>query len=127
MIKNVSSGSGPYNNFNVYSILLSQSGAVDPTVTILQNNLGPIVCTRNQLGVIDFSCVDLFTTNKTAVIMPNIYYAFGIGEIPFQSRYAIISTSLIQLYMMISGTDTFVDSNADQGYNNTFFEIRVYP
>ena len=54
--------------YKVYTALLRQSGITDPVVTVLENTIGDIVWTRNNVGYYLGTLSNAFPENKTFII-----------------------------------------------------------
>lgn len=102
--------------YDVYTALLSQSGTDDPTAIILENSIGAIVWTRDDIGIYLGTLVGAFTENKTFVLQN-----WGSGN------YCIINS--------MRGTDDYIliNSNELSSPNDPIdvngmmqIEIRVY-
>lgn len=88
------------------------------TVTELENTIGTVTLSYVLTGNIRFSSSALFTNNKTAVFItpgtsPQTNYELTV-------RYTIASTSAIDVYTAVDGTDT------DDLLVKGTIEIRVY-
>lgn len=113
--------SGNIRPYKVYSALFSQSGTNDPTVTVLENELGgEIVWTRQDVGIYRATLVGAFPLGKTVIIN-------NVGQFNEAPSVCIFHTlpsapNGIELHVFNSELNY-----ADYTLYKTFVEIRVYP
>ena len=111
------SSPSPGSSYLVYTALLSQSGTDAPSpYSILENTIGDIVWTRDNVGNYIGTLAGAFTSSKTVVFFSSqnrTYYFIGYQN---DSDTVYIQSSLI-------ATQAFADSLLD----GTGIEIRVYP
>ncbi len=98
--------------YKKYVALLTQTGTADPSVIVLENNIGTIVWVRNATGEYVGSRTAAFTNNKTVVF---------IGNSAFMTAAFWFDDTNIQV-------NTFNGSAvaSDALLNVTSIEIRVY-
>lgn len=118
-------GGGDSRPYKVYSGLITQTGTNNPVITVLENTLGTVSCTRYDVGRGFFESSGLFVTGKTWLYLNEVHnYAPG-GS--FNQNIGLIhqiNTNFVALESgIISGG---VVTSADGIFNNTSFEIRVY-
>lgn len=100
--------------YKVYSAFISQSGTDDPVVeTIFENTIGEIVWEREEAGIYYATSDDLFTEDKTFVLLT---LAGGNDVILYGQR---ISDSTVGVY-----SDTLTEGVELNGQFQ--IEIRVY-
>lgn len=113
---NVNRGVRPYK---VYTALLTQTGTNAPVATVLENTIGNIVWTRDDVGQYTGTLNGAFTVNKTTV-------SKDIQEVSGDAKYAkafsgSVDTIILQTFdNPVDATDTDLDGII-------FIEIRVYP
>ena len=67
----------PYEpSYKVYTALLNQTGISAPVATVLENTIGNIVWTRDDVGIYLGTLSNAFTINKTIVFLN-----FGSGNV----------------------------------------------
>jgi hypothetical protein len=103
--------------YTVYAGLISRAGAVDPTVIVLENNLGSIVWTKHAVstGVSIGTLSGAFTSGKTFCVVGN-----GTGSILF-NLYPL-NTNTLYLVAQLR-----LDNTYQSTFSNVPIEIRVYP
>lgn len=102
----------------IYTILLSQSGTSDPTVTVLgTNEVGSIVWTRNSTGIYTGTLTGAFTANKTWLICQK-----GDGSGSFVNGLLSRGGANTVVLDVRDNTATLTDN-----FTNMSIEIRVYP
>lgn len=122
-ITSLESNSGSSSSYKVYTALMSQSGTDDPVVIELENTIGEIVWTRNDVGFYVGTLTGAFTTDKTwCSAIPGNYNGNAIGTITLLKVPGVNDEVRMYLYDP-NGTDT--DINDDGGYEVSI-EIRVY-
>ena len=104
--------------YKVYTASVTTGFGTLGTVTELENTIGTVTPSYVSTGNIRFSSSALFTNNKTAVFItpgtsPQTNYEVTV-------RYTIASTSAIDVYTAVDGTDT------DDLLVKSTIEIRVY-
>jgi hypothetical protein len=102
--------------YKVYAALLTQTGTNAPVATVLENTIGNIVWTRGSTGYYIATLSAAFTTNKTVVLFGNPAYTIPTIDIIVN----LGSINSIDINTIISGV------LADNSFNKTFIEIRVY-
>lgn len=111
--------------YKVYTALLSQTGIDAPVATVLQNSIGDIVWTRDDVGIYTATLALAFTTNKTFV--PPVSYYSSTGD---SNKCFYQSTGSTESALKFNQFD-FVDAAlADVTSSPTGYieiEIRVYP
>src|SRR3989304_5031810 len=108
-----------FRGYKVYSALLSQSGTDAPTVIILENTIGDIVWTRDDIGAYLGTFANAFTLDKT------FYYVLG----KFVSGLSTVAPMLQRNdvnSMRLYSSDYFSGNDIDDVLSNTPIEIRVY-
>jgi hypothetical protein len=109
-----------FQPYKIYRSLLNQSGAGNPPVpTILENTLGNIVWTYNDLGDYVGTLANAFPINKTFILIGHLSITDPISDV----RCGLASTSIISL---ISYDDISIPSPMDNKLVNTPLEIIVY-
>lgn len=106
--------------YKVYTALLTQSGTSDPTIVVLENNIGNIVWERDDVGRYSATLINAFTTNKTFINLSNNFSFTGPN---FQTSWvnsSIFSEDSFQIRTIRNG------SPGDNMLLNTPIEIRVY-
>lgn len=107
--------------YKVYTALLTQAASADPVVTVLENNIGNIVWTRNTFGVYTGTLSGAFVSAKTALfIQKSVGLAKNLFPYPKDLWIEYTNTNTITIY---TTDDTFL---IDGVLNNTTIEIRVY-
>lgn len=101
--------------YKKYIATISQTGTLDPTVTILENTIGDIVWTRSLVGVYYGTLTGAFTANKTSVNISGVYKGSAQGIRRNDNEVNVITTATLT----ITETDSLLDE--------TYIEIRVYP
>ena len=110
----------PTSNYKVYTALLTQSGTGAPVVIVLENTIGNIWFTYEDVGIYYINSSGLFTENKTFnTISDNIDLRAPNAQ-RFSFNYADINTLQITVY------DPIGDVGQDENLINTPIEIRVY-
>lgn len=108
------------SNYKVYTALLTQSGTGAPVVIVLENTLGNIWFSYDDVGIYYVNSSGLFTENKTFnTISDNIDLRAPNAQ-RFSFNYADINTLQITVY------DPIGDVGQDGNLINTPIEIRVY-
>ena len=108
------------SNYKVYTALLTQSGTGAPVVIVLENTIGNIWFTYEDVGIYYINSSGLFTENKTFnTISDNIDLRAPNAQ-RFSFNYADINTLQITVY------DPIGDVGQDENLINTPIEIRVY-
>ena len=108
--KKVSIANATAKSYKVYSALISQSGTDAPTAIVLENTLGTITFTYNNIGKYNILSTGLFIADKTWTI-PTVD---NLTPLPI----SIFRANTNNLYLNVeSGND---------GLYNTSIEIRVY-
>lgn len=106
--------------YKVYTALLTQTGTDAPVATVLENTIGDIWFTYNDVGVYNINSDGLFTDNKTFVnISPTVQDA---------------GNSISQTVQFVGGSESTINTLVIQTVgagqdgipNNTPIEIRVY-
>jgi hypothetical protein len=105
--------------YKIYSILISQSGISDPTVTTLLENTFTGVITWAKLST------GIYEGTITTTEFTNLKTGFIITPIGVDLNCAAYSTAnnKVQIKTWQPSTAAFADGQL----NETFFEIRVYP
>jgi len=104
--------------YKKYIALISQTGILDPTVTILENTIGNIVWTRSAAGDYFGTLNGVFLEPKTYILFQN---QFNVG-----GDYISIVGRWDDDNVAIQTRDGF-GAGADDILYNTTLEIRVYP
>jgi hypothetical protein len=109
--------SGVVKPYKVYTALLTRSGATAPSPTVLENTIGTITCSYDQLGIYHINSSGLFTLNKTMVFVGN--NSFGLfGNTLGASR--MDNNRVVIVQTTTSGT------NDEDWIEPVSIEIRVY-
>jgi len=106
----------PDKSYKIYNTLLSCTDSVTPVLTILENTIGNIICTRNSAGNYSATLLDAFTIGKTIG-----FSSINNGYIASVS-FSIGSTNdvvFIQTFSTVTG-------NPIDYIENLAIEIRVY-
>lgn len=113
--------SGVTQAYKVYTALLSQTGTDAPVVTVLENTIGNIVWTRNNVGQYDGTLIGTFISGKTALfIQKNVSL----------TKTLLSPSDLWVLYTDVNTISIYTSDGSqliDDVLNNTSLEIRVYP
>lgn len=104
--------------YKVYTASVTTDLETLGTVTELENTLGTVTPSYVSKGNIRFSTSALFTNNKTAVLITPGIRSKSDNDVTV--RYVISSTSAIDVYTAVGGTDT------DDLLVKGTIEIRVY-
>jgi hypothetical protein len=112
-----STSSGGGASYLVYTALLTQSGTDAPVATVLENTIGTVSYSYNDLGWYSANCTSCFTDDKSIAIVQNVE---GTTAITFISG-GFSSTSQLYIYSLDDGI------NADDVLVDRWIEIRVYP
>jgi hypothetical protein len=106
------------SSYKVYTALLIQSGANDPTTTILQSTLAsPVSWTRSTTGAYLGTLSDTGTGNKTFIIVNQN----NVNK-RFTARFVLSSSTG---YIFLESVNASTDANED-GLSGLQIEIRVY-
>lgn len=115
--------------YKLYVILPNQSGTDAPTAVVLENTLGGVSFSRNDLGSYTIASTALFTLNKTAVFISSAKRPNSDDDKIYQITYAYIDSSSIALYSvvvdLVGQSVAFQDDLIASDY--VTLEIRVYP
>ena len=107
----------PTPTYKVYTALLTRTGATAPFPNVLENTIGTITCSYDQLGIYYINSSGLFTSNKTMVFVGN--NSFGLfGNTLGASRMDNNRVAIVQT--TTSGT------NDEDWIEPVSIEIRVY-
>lgn len=101
--------------YKVYSALITQVGTSDPTITVLENTIGNIIWTRNNVGQYLGTLTSSFISNKTFVHLESL----DSGN---PTTISVFSTSVV----LISSYSDYVYTSADGILSKNPIEIRVY-
>lgn len=112
---------GDIRPYKVYTALMSQSGTSAPTVIILENTIGSIVWTRNNVGKYFGTLASAFTVNKT--FMSTTFNNHLDGNYPIS---VTIETSGSGLLLLMTNLTNSTGTATDSRLYNTSIEIRVY-
>ena len=111
----------PEPSYKVYTALLTQSGTNAPVATVLQNTIGEITWTYDDVGLYSATCSGCFTENKTMAILSlwgddNVTPKLGYSE------WVSVNNIYLRLLNMAQNPDNIL------GWSNilTSIEIRVY-
>lgn len=114
-------GESATSAYKVYTALLSQNGsAVSPTAIELENTLGDISFTYNDIGKYYIVSDSLFTVGKTFVIVGPL----SNGLVDGFSTIAGMTAS--EIFLFTETTNYFPVVKSDAMLDNTAIEIRVY-
>lgn len=106
--------------YKVYTALLTQTATASPVATILENTIGNIVFTRNDVGYYTGTLVSAFTAGKT------IPYSFSSAE--SWNNYRIScereDSDSVTIYLESGTSGTPLEISAS-GYE-IFIQIKVY-
>lgn len=102
--------------YRVYTAILSQTGTSNPTVVVLENELGDIVWTRNNTGVYYGTLANAFISNQTVLFINNTSAA-GRSLIAYRA-----SANQVNVEQLLVDGSTPADT-----LSNVSIEIRVYP
>jgi hypothetical protein len=106
--------------YKVYTALLSQSGTNDPSVEVLENNIGNIDWIRTASGVYEGTLTGAFVSGKTALFIQKNVSLCKILIAPKDLWIEYTSADTISIY---TSDENFLIDNV---LNNTTIEIRVY-
>lgn len=115
---NLTGISSPYK---VYAALLSQTGVLDPSVTLLENTLGSVVWSRVGSGIYQATLTTGFTLNKTVILLGNKNNTLSSASMSPSDVFSVIN-SVDQVTIVTTDASNFTDDIL----LNTFVEIRVY-
>lgn len=104
-------------SYTAYTALLTQSGTDAPTATVLENTLGTVSFTYDDVGSYIVSCTSCFTADKSIAIAET---SQGSSDVTFIIG-GFVSTTQLYIYSLDSGVNT------DDVLVNRWIEIRVYP
>jgi len=102
--------------YSKYIALISQTGTNDPTLSILENDLGDLVFTRAAIGRYEATLTGAFPTQG------QVYLMVANSQVDTYLRIFWTSTDTIEI-RTLDFTNTLTDGLLD--YNT--LEIRVYP
>ena len=108
----------PIAPYKVYTALLTQIDEEAPVATVLENTIGNIVWSYNNIGVYTALSIGNFTVNKTAVFISSQGFGGGYGLVTSVNNANNGSQITITTQNSIGG----VNGNLE----NTSIEIRVY-
>jgi hypothetical protein len=109
--------------YKVYVALMTQSGGLDPNITILENTIGNIVWTYESDGFFTATLAGAFTLNKTAIFP----VMFGDdNSTPFHSYGVCTDSNYIELYVWNASGSTQPSILGDGNNLKCPIEIRVY-
>lgn len=104
--------------YKSYVALLSQSGTLDPVMTVLQNTLGGTpVFTRESAGIYPITLAGAFTAKTFTLVSGVVSPQDGV----FCSIRRITNDTCYLYSVDVTGT------SYDIGVDNVAVEIRVYP
>lgn len=109
------------NLYKKYVALLAQTFTGDPQSTVLENTLGEIVWTRNDVGSYIGTLTGAFTNLKTVIFMQvnsTLGATYGI-------KYVASRGTNDTIYLLTQLEDS-TSTSADDLLTNTPIEIRVY-
>jgi hypothetical protein len=109
----------------VYRALLTQSGTDAPVATILENTVGNIVITRDNIGVYNFTLSNAFTQQKTWLALTP-YYPTSAGS-PTSCFYNFARLSVDYLQLVIGDGNTAGYKELSDFLIPISIEILVYP
>lgn len=105
-------------NYKIYTALLTQSGTASPTATVLENTIGDIVFTRDDVGYYIGTLADAFTIGKT------LPYSFSSAT--GWNNYTIScerdSDDTVAIFLESAGSPLEISAS---GYE-IFIKIKVY-
>ena len=109
--------------YKVYSALMSQSFAGDPTVTVLENTLGVnLVWVRTASGAYEADGLGALTSGKSSAI---IQTPSAIST--FTNKYPFIAVATVSFGVCyVSVIESVGFTSADDGLGEAFLEMRVY-
>lgn len=96
--------------YKVYTALLTQEGVNAPTANVLENTIGDITFSRENVGLYHIISPALFIEDKTTILVINNFES-SVTMLP-----TLMTNSDIQLYVVLQ----------DDVLGSTFFEIKVY-
>lgn len=113
------SGTLAIQKYKSYVALISQSGTSAPTVTVIHNDIGNIVFSRDTVGTYRATLPGAFPANKTFI--PNAKYAIsGEEAIHLGVAYYRVDNNYI-------GFNSYFNANEEDGIlQGESLEIRVY-
>ena len=104
--------------YKVYTALLTQSGINPPVATVLENTIGNIVWSYENLGVYSANLISGFPTDKTIVNILNVVK--NASDSPNICSWAINDSTDSKIIIQTES------ANFDDILYNTPIEIRVY-
>ena len=121
-LRKIPSGGGSEPAYKVYAALLTQLGTDAPVATVLENTIGEITFTYEDVGYYGVISDNLFTLNKTTF---DISSKISFTEVGGDLTYSFVDDeSFLSINTYTFETPDFVKSNFMLDKN--FIEIRVY-
>jgi hypothetical protein len=111
--------------YKVYSALITQTGATDPTAFVLKNTLGTITFDYLTNGYYNILSSNLFVLNKTFILI-NLARFDGTTGQPSVCIASYFNLSTINLYSYYYDTGLTRFFPGDDLILNGSLEIRVY-
>ncbi len=102
--------------YQKYIATISQTGILDPVVTILENTIGDIVWTRNAAGRYEGTLSNAFPSQD------KVYLINNNTELDTYIRFYWTNSGMVQIRTL-----DFTNTLQDGMLNYTTIEIRVYP
>lgn len=102
--------------YKKYIATISQTGTNDPTLTILENDLGYLIWTRNSIGRYEGTLVGAFPNQE------KVYLMISNTEVDNYTRFFWVNTDTIEIRTL-----DFTNTLQDGTLNYNTLEIRVYP
>jgi hypothetical protein len=112
--------------YKVYKALLSQGETNAPTAIVLENTLGNIVWTRNNVGTYVGTLTGAFVGEKVFCIISQSGSAFDFPEETGYKSIGKFNNNQIRVATVVQ-TSLNNFSPTDGLLNNTAIEIQVYP
>ena len=113
---------GNINGVKKYVALLSQTGTNAPVATVLENTIGDIVWSRQELGVYFGTLANAFPSTKS-ICQASLISLSGDGDATVIKRSYFGSASVV----FIESTDDNLDGGVYDLDGVCYIEIRVYP
>ena len=117
-MRTVRAGQPP--KYKVYTATMTQESTDNPVVNVLENNIGPIVWTRQGTGTIVGTLAGAFETQKTTVLIGPL-----LDTDTFHEAFPIINNLDLNEIRFINWSAN-VNQPQDNAMFNTTIEIRVY-
>lgn len=99
-------------NIKIYTAIMQQAGTAAPTATILKNDIGNIIWTRNDVGAYQGTLTGAFPSGKTIALTGQ-----GLGAGWYITAYPQDPDTFLLYVAFGTASDT---------WQNVYLEIRIY-